>query len=202
MPNGYEVERMGGALPERAPAAERESDLALIVAARDGDEAAFRQLYERYAPAVLGFLAHRLGDHALAEDALQEAFCKAHRALDTFDAKRRFGPWISTIAENVAIDIHRRRRKHEATLREDLAAEGTGQLRIVAERESEEIVRAGLKVLPDAAREILVLRYRHGHTQADVASQLGCSVRTVQTREAAALELLLSMLDARRKMDP
>src|SRR5947209_14085140 len=113
---------MSGARPERAPAAFEEDDLALVVASRDGDERAFRKLYDRYAPAVLGFLVHRLGDHALAEDALQEAFCKAYRALDAFDPKRRFGPWISTIAENVSIDFYRRRKKLEGSLSADLAA--------------------------------------------------------------------------------
>jgi RNA polymerase sigma-70 factor (ECF subfamily) len=193
---------MNGARPRETRAVEDENDLVLILAARGGDQDAFRQLYERYAPAVLGFLVHRLGDHALAEDALQEAFCKAYRALDTFDARRRFGPWISTIAENVSVDVYRRRSKLEASLREDLAAEGPDTLRLVAERESEEILRAALKVLPDPAREILLLRYRNGMTQSEVATQLGCSVRTVQTREATALELLISMLDARRKTDP
>jgi RNA polymerase sigma-70 factor, ECF subfamily len=178
--------------------AQEEQDGALVQASRRGDHEAFRRLYERYAPAVLGFLAHRLRDHDLAEDALQETFCKAYRALDTFDTRRRFGPWVSTIAENVAIDAHRRRARVEPALKDDLAKDGE-QLRIVAERESEEIVRAALKVLPEGPREILLLRYRHGVTQPDIAERLGCSVRTVQNREAAALELLVSMLDARRK---
>jgi RNA polymerase sigma-70 factor (ECF subfamily) len=174
-----------------------------VIAAREGDNSSFRKLYERYAPAVLGFLVHRLRDHALAEDALQETWVKAHRALDAFDTKRRFGPWISTIAENVAIDIFRRRAKRESALHGDPSTplrEGD-PVRIVVEREREEIVRAALKVLPEPAREILLLRYRHGRTQAEVAAQVGCSLRTAQTREAAALELLVSMLDARRKGD-
>lgn len=190
---------MSASLPRGAPAPSgAEDDGPLVVASREGDHDAFRRLYERYAPAVLGFLAHRLRDHALAEDALQETFCKAFRALDTFDTKRRFGPWLSTIAENVAVDAYRRRRRVEPSLREDLPKDGE-QLRVVAERESEELVSAALKVLPEAPREILILRYRHGVTQSEIAVRLGVSVRTVQTREAAALELLVSMLDARRK---
>ncbi len=190
-------QRMSQTRPRPADEPEAE-DGPLVVAAREGDNASFRKLYERYAPAVLGFLVHRLRDHALAEDALQETWVKAHRALDAFDTKRRFGPWISTIAENVAIDAFRRRAKRESALHENLAQEGD-PVRVVVEREREEIVRAALKVLPEPAREILLLRYRHGRTQAEVAAQVGCSLRTAQTREAAALELLVSMLDARRK---
>src|SRR5258708_1898946 len=130
---------MQAARPREAPdTGPEDDDNPLILASREGDHDAFRRLYERYAPAVLGFLAHRLGDHALAEDALQETFVKAFRALDAFDTKRRFGPWLSTIAENVAIDAYRRRSKLEPSLREEHGADGD-QLRIVAERESEEI---------------------------------------------------------------
>ena len=193
---------MSAPLPREAPRdAAEEQDAPLVQASRRGDHEAFRRLYERYAPAVLGFLAHRLRDHALAEDALQETFTKAYRALDTFDTKRRFGPWLSTIAENVAIDAYRRRVRVEPSLKDDLAKDGE-QLRIVADRESEEIVGAALKVIPEGPREILILRYRHGVTQADIAERLGCSVRTVQNREAAALELLVSLLDARRRGEP
>ncbi len=189
---------MSAPSPREAPRdAAAEDDGPLVQASRRGDHDAFRRLYERYAPAVLGFLAHRLRDHALAEDALQETFTKAFRALDTFDTKRRLGPWLSTIAENVAIDTHRRRARVEPALRDDLPKDGE-QLKVVAARESEELVAAALKVLPEAPREILLLRYRHGITQSEIAGRLGVSVRTVQTREAAALELLVSMLDARR----
>ena len=99
------------------------SDAALAGRALAGEHDAFRELYERYAPAVLGLLASRTEDHMLAEDALQEAFLKAHAALATFDATRSFGPWLAAIAENVARDFWRR-----AKVRGAIIAMGTGEI--------------------------------------------------------------------------
>src|SRR5580704_4289673 len=96
-------------MEETAPG--QESDRELVERSLKGEATAFRALYERYAPAVLGFLASRIGDHALAEDALQDAFYKAHGALATYDSSRPFGPWIATIAENVAGDEFSARRR-------------------------------------------------------------------------------------------
>jgi RNA polymerase sigma-70 factor (ECF subfamily) len=177
-------------------------DGALVAAARAGDAEAFRILYERYSPAVLGFLSSRLGDHALAEDALQETFCKAHRALDRYDAARPFGPWIGAIAENAGHDQERRRkvRAMRSIGAEDQPLDATvDHIRVVTRREREEIVRTALTALPPDPRSVLLLRYQSGLTQREVAEKLGCSLRTAQTREETALELLLSLLDTRRK---
>jgi RNA polymerase sigma factor (sigma-70 family) len=177
-----------------------EDDRGLVLAARRGDGDAFRVLYERYAPGLLGLLTHRLGDHGLAEDALQEAFVKAHRALDVFDESRPLGPWLVAIAENVATDARRRTARAPKPLPADavepLVPDEQGG--VLTRREGEECVRAALAALPPDARAVLALRYQQGLTQRDTAAKLGCSTRTLQTREAQALAQIVRLLDARR----
>ncbi|MBI3725097.1 sigma-70 family RNA polymerase sigma factor, partial [bacterium] len=174
----------------------REEDQALAKKARDGDHDAFRVLYERYAPAVLGFLRNRIGDAAFAEDALQETFLKAHRSLDSYDRSRPFGPWIGTIADNVARDHFRRKRPRGALPLEEEPVAKIDLSQTAARREGEAIVRAALAALPDEPRAVLVFRYQKGMTQREVSEQLGCSLRTAQTREETALALLATLLDA------
>jgi RNA polymerase sigma-70 factor (ECF subfamily) len=172
----------------------------LVRQARAGDHDAFRVLYERYAPALLGLLASRLGDRDGAEDALQETFAKAYRALGVFDDARPFGPWIAAIAENVAIDHLRRRGRtaRPAEIRDDALVTPAEQVQVASRREGEEIVRAALAGLPPEARAVLLLRYQRGLTQRDAADALGVSLRTVQTREGEALARLAVLLEARR----
>src|SRR5947207_1138947 len=76
-------------------------------------DAAFRAHYERHKTEVFGFLICLLRDEALAEDALQEAFLRAYRALDQYDPERSFRSWLFQIARNVALDAIRLERKHE-----------------------------------------------------------------------------------------
>lgn len=176
------------------------TDAELVVRARQGDQDAFRVLYDRYAPAVLGFLRHRLTDHALAEDALQDSFCKAYRALVSFDLKRPFGPWIATIAENVATDRFRRKSLEPVSLgdADSRTAGEADPTKAASQREREERLRAALSGLEPGPRRVLLLRYQGGLTQRAVADELGCTVRTVQTREEEALEALVLLLDERR----
>lgn len=173
---------------------------ALVRQARAGDHDAFRVLYERYAPGLLALLASRIGDRDAAEDALQETFAKAFRALGVFDESRPFGPWIAAIAENGAVDHLRRRGRgpRPAEIADDALVAPAEQVSVATRREGEEIVRAALASLPPEARAVLALRYQRGLTQRDAADALGCSLRTVQTREGEALARLAVLLEARR----
>src|SRR4051794_20693665 len=87
--------------------AEASDDRALLLAARQGDQAAFRSIYERHARPVLGLLRHMLGDRARADEALEDTFVKVFAALRQFDVERPFGPWVREIARNVARDARR-----------------------------------------------------------------------------------------------
>ena len=54
-----------------------------------------------------------LGDAALAEDAFQNTFLQVHSKSHLFDGKRKFRPWLYTIATNQAIDLQRRNKRHQ-----------------------------------------------------------------------------------------
>lgn len=75
------------------PAAGR-NDLALVVAAQAGDADAYVLLVERHAPRLLGLARRLLGNEQDAEDAVQEALLRAHRALARFRGESGFGTWL------------------------------------------------------------------------------------------------------------
>ncbi|RNF86242.1 sigma-70 family RNA polymerase sigma factor [Lysobacter psychrotolerans] len=95
-----------------------------IPRARAGDEQAFRRLVEANARAVFQLCFRITRDAALAEDAVQEAFYKAWRAIGEFDGRATFSTWLHRIAANAALEQLRRNARHRRELTDTLADEG------------------------------------------------------------------------------
>ncbi len=101
--------RVDGCAGEK-PVTERDRpDAVLIRAARGGSQAALEVLFRRHWPGALRAAYLICQDRAGAEDIAQEAFLSAVRALDRFDRRRPFAPWLRRIVVNRAIDWTRMR---------------------------------------------------------------------------------------------
>src|SRR6202050_5756725 len=88
-------------------ASETSADAMWVAAARDGDRAAFGQLYQRYARMVHGVLLAKVPVGEV-DDLVQDVFIRALRRLSTLRETASFGAWLAAIARNVANDYHRR----------------------------------------------------------------------------------------------
>jgi RNA polymerase sigma-70 factor (ECF subfamily) len=178
-------------------------DAALVQQARgEPGHAAFRELYERHKDDLFTFVARLVRDDALAEDACQEAFLRAHRSLADFDSKLSFRGWLFEIARNAAIDALRRRAKQERLAehesRRPKGAEGNLVLLEVARREATEDARSALDDLPDETRALLLQRHAHGLRLTELADSFACTERTIRNRLRAAAVLLTQALIERR----
>src|SRR5918997_5503940 len=89
------------------------SDAELVSWARDGDDAAFGELFRRYRPRVGALVRGIVRDEGRAEDVTQEAFLAALRRLRETDREIDFKPWIFQIARNASIDVYRRGSRTE-----------------------------------------------------------------------------------------
>ena len=96
------------------------ADSALIESTLKGDERAFSELVRRYQAAVWGTVHRILGNSSENEDAVQEVFLRAFTALQKFDLKLPFGPWVMRIATNYCIDQLRRKRNRKTQLWSEL----------------------------------------------------------------------------------
>jgi RNA polymerase sigma-70 factor (ECF subfamily) len=181
------------------------SDEILFEKYRGGDRAAFRTIIERHHQELLRFLVRLVGDQAGAEDVFQEAFLQVHLAADTFDATRRFRPWLFTIAANKARDYLRRkgrRRTLELSAPVDRdRGEGDAagsfidlmEVRVPApeealdKEETSRLVQRVLDDLPLILREILLLAYFQRISYAQIADELGIPLGTVKSRLHAAV---------------
>jgi RNA polymerase sigma-70 factor, ECF subfamily len=86
-------------------------DRELVRLCQGGDQTAFAELYGRYHRRLHRFCVRRLHGSDDAEEAVQEAFTRAWRALPRFGGERRFYPWLTVIAGNVCTDMLRRRAR-------------------------------------------------------------------------------------------
>jgi RNA polymerase sigma-70 factor (ECF subfamily) len=176
-------------VPRRSAHLERE--LARRFAA--GDVGALREVYDRYAGAVLTVALQRLGHRQLAEEAVQDTFVKAWRAADRFDADRELSPWLYEIARRAAADIARRERRRPATtaLPPDLAAAEACSLDAAWETWQ---VRCALRDLPVDERELVRLTHYVGLSQSQIAERLGLPLGTVKSRLHRAHHRLAGVL--------
>ena len=97
---------------------ETDPDVELMLAFRAGDEAAFDALFRRWSGPLSRFLERMVGDFATAEELVQEAFLRVHRARDRYVPDARFSTWLYRIASNLALNELRRphrRNPHTST---------------------------------------------------------------------------------------
>ena len=91
-----------------------DSEADLIERAKRGDKAAFGKLIRMHQRRIYACAIHMLGDAGEAEDAVQETFLRAWRAIARFDGRAELGTWLYRIAINVSLNTLRRRRRVEA----------------------------------------------------------------------------------------
>jgi len=172
----------------------------LVVRVQAGDREAFSELYLRYFDGIYGYLRTALRDPHEAEDAAQDVFMQALRALPRYELRgqppRR---WLFRIARNQAIDRARRRR----TAPEDPAVL---EARVDGEAEdafagvlSDAALVAHIQRLPEAQREVLFLRYAAGFEAQEIAAMTqrsAAAVRQLHHRAIVELRRRLPSADA------
>jgi RNA polymerase sigma-70 factor (ECF subfamily) len=175
-----------GTAAYRRPEADRR-EAALVRDAQGGSVRALEQLFRLHWPRAYRAALLVVDDAAAAEDIAQESFLAAVRALDRFDRRRPFGPWLHRIVVNRAIDWSRAR-----TLRRELggdsAPEPAAPLRESGGR-AEDIV-AALSELGAEQRAVIVLRYLLDYTPGEIADLLDLPRGTVNSRLRRGLDRL------------
>ncbi|MGP0031023.1 MAG: RNA polymerase sigma factor [Acidimicrobiales bacterium] len=163
-------------------------DRVLVERCQAGDSGAFGNLYARYYERLLRFCLRRLNDRHEAEDAAQEAFARAWKALPQFAGERRFYPWLTVIAGNICTDMLRRRSRSTPTDDLELSAHqpvgGSGSEtsdELILAAVDGELVNKALGRLSDRHRQVLAMREGSGWTYQQIADHEGVEIGTIET---------------------
>jgi RNA polymerase sigma-70 factor (ECF subfamily) len=172
--------------------------------ARTGDQAALADLYDWYMPRVYRYALARLGNVAEAEDATEEVFLKMLGAIGGFRWRDvPFSSWLFRIAHNQCATHYRRlaqRGGPHAELSPDLIDWRDGPAAEVEQMVTMEEVRRATAQLPDAQREVIVMRFAVGLSIAETAKALNKrenNIKALQHKAVARLQKMLIPADRR-----
>ena len=180
------------------------SDANLAARIVGGDEAAFTLLMRRYNQTLYRTARSILKDDAEAEDAVQEAYLLAYKAMPGFRGDAKLSTWLVKIVVNESIARMRKRARRAEVIHldgqthEDIqAAEGymneattEEPERAALQAEARRLLEARIDKLPDAFRTVFVLRALEEMTVEEAAASLGINEATVRSRFFRARALL------------
>ena len=172
-----------------------DTDVALMLRVKAGDEVAFQELIERHQRAVISVIYRAIGDAWEAEDLAQRVFIQVFRSARRYQPSAKFTTWLYTIAHNAIRNEYRRRSRHMAESFDALTQpsetdepgvqladpHATDPSRQVVERELQEKIQAAIQLLPEAQRTAVILCRFEGLPYEEIAEVLDCSVSAVKS---------------------
>jgi RNA polymerase sigma-70 factor, ECF subfamily len=170
----------------------------LIARAQAGESVAFELLVEMHRPAILAHASRILRDSEDAQDAVQDTFLKACRAIGNFKSGRPMLPWLMRICSNCSVDIIRSRRNRSENIETYEHALFDERIDVANDLEvsvASDSLRAAIARLPKRYREIILMRhYRHMDVN-EIAEVLGKPEGTIKSWLFRARALLRKDLD-------
>lgn len=168
----------------------------LITQYKNGHEAAFDVLVDRYKAKVYTTILLIVKDQDLAEDLLQEVFLKVINTInsDRYNEEGKFQPWIMRIAHNLAVDYFRKAKRYPTIMMEDGSnvfnslrfSEGNAEDEKVKEEEIA-LLRRLIDELPETQKQVLIMRHYMDMSFQEIADQTGVSINTALGRMRYAL---------------
>lgn len=170
----------------------------LLRRARDGSLPGFAELVARFEGRLLNFLLRRVGTQADAEDLVQETFVRAWQRIDQYDPRWQFSTWLFTIGHRLAVAQRRRRRAHPADLSRVPAEPAEPGGRLADREQCGQVWALADRILPEAQRTALWLRYAEDLSAREIARVLGKSQVMVRVMLCRARVALRERLQAQR----
>ena len=190
------------------------TDEDLVSRLQAGDEAAFADLLRIHGGRLLATARRLLRQDADAQDAVQEAFLSAFRAIGDFDGRSALGTWLHRIVVNASLQRIRKRDRHPEQTLENLTPsfDATGHHTrrppiwtespeaLMQQADVRRLVRETIDELPESARTALLLRDVEGLSTAEVAAALGIEPGAARVRVHRARQALKTLLE-RKDLD-
>lgn len=167
-------------------------DFKLVRAAKAGGKSAFGKLVVKYQKKVFYLAYDLVGDYEDAKDIAQEAFIRAYEKLAQFEERAKFSTWLYRITVNLAMDQHRRRKRHpleslednirtiEKAKKAEQIEEAKRSYSKLQTSQQREYIDEALQKLSENQRRATVLKYFHRKSSKEVAEILGCSESTAR----------------------
>jgi RNA polymerase sigma-70 factor, ECF subfamily len=170
------------------------TDTQLLRQVAAGDEAAFAELYDLYAPPVFNYLLRLVNEPSVAEEILQEVFLAMWQSAHRFREEARVKTWLLRIAHHQAVSWLRRTRAVLWTDDELEADEHVSIEEHLAHSWQTDQVRTALRRLSSNHRAVIELTFVQGLSYTEIAEVMNCPIGTVKSRMSYALRHLNTLL--------
>lgn len=180
-------------------------DVALMMRAKVGDQAAFQELVERHQNVVIGTVAKMLGNASDAQDIAQQVFIRLWKSAPRYKRKAKFTTFLFTIMRNLVFNESRRRSRHKTHSLEEREAESFNQLAEnedknpdaeTLQKELQSAVDKAINSLPEKQRMAVILRRYENMPYEQIAEILEVSVSAVKS------QLFRARTDLREHLKP
>ncbi|MCB9546748.1 MAG: RNA polymerase sigma factor [Myxococcales bacterium] len=180
-----------------------DEDAALMCRTRDGDAAAFAELFARWRVPMVRFAVRYTGDQARGEELAQDVFLKIYRARARYEPREPFRAYIFKVATNHCLNaVTRAEHRHGRVALDDLAipppAPRTDPVELLDAESLQRRVRAAVATLPERQRAALLLQKEDGLGYQEIADALATSVSAVKSMLNRARGVLLAALEPDR----
>ena len=173
------------------------TDEQLMARAKAGNDAAFEELYHRYARRLKGFFFLQLGgDEELAADATHDVFLRAYEARNRYQEGKNVSTWLFTIAYNICRN-HYRSNAYEMQLSATLDAEPISDEQIEVQLDAaalDDALAQVLSELPPPLHQLFSLHYQEELTIPQVAEIVGIPEGTVKSRLHKTMNIIRKKL--------
>jgi RNA polymerase sigma-70 factor, ECF subfamily len=193
----------------------RDPDIRLMLRVRDDDGTAFGELVERFQHRLVAVMHHLVGSADEAEDLAQEVFLRVYRVRKKYTPKAKFSTWLFTIANNLALNSLRDRKRRPVL---PLAVRDSGPLgprpneatapardnppaQNLQQQELANVIRDALDGLNERQRMAIVLNKFEDMNYADIADVMGLTTKAVKSLLSRARAKLREALQGYIYMD-
>ncbi len=159
----------------------------LVARACEGDQEAFRLIFERYSRPLISFVYDQVGDRDLAEELTQETFVRAYRSLRTLREETKLSTWLFGIAKNVARESLRARQRTNQRVDLDdklvlnLSDRGPVPVKQLLNKELNQVIQNSLALLDEDKRLVFTLKVFQQCSYEEIAEITGFSIPKLKT---------------------
>lgn len=170
-------------------------EIILITQIRRGDLKAYERVFNEYYGTLCLFAKNMLGDTDQARDIVQDVFVTLYTNKSTLQINKSLKSYLFKCVYNACLNSLKQQKVyalHQQYLKENAVLISDDDM--VVRAELEERIRFAVESLPDQCRRIFKMKRYEGMKNSEIASELGISIRTVETQISKALNILRANL--------
>jgi RNA polymerase sigma-70 factor (ECF subfamily) len=175
-----------------------EPDAQLMLRVKEGDEASFETLLEKYRTPVVSYLYRMVQNQGVAEELAQEVFFRVYRSRASYEPTAKFTTWLFRITTHLALNSLRDHRKERGQESLDETSEDSRTIQVVDHRRKQELVaearleevRRAVAALPEKQRAAVLMHKYQEMDYVQIGGVLGCSTSAVKSLLFRAYETL------------